>query len=59
VSRNAGEAAKGAANVSSSTAGMSEAAKNAVKGAAQVNQSAVDLSKIAGELKSTVSKFKV
>jgi methyl-accepting chemotaxis protein len=59
VSRNAGEAAKGAANVSNSTAGMSEAAKNAVHGAAQVNQSAVDLSKIAGELKSTVSKFKV
>ena len=59
VSRNAGEAAKGAVNVSQNIASVSGVAKNSAQGATQVNQSAVDLSKIAGDLKQTVSKFKV
>ncbi len=59
VSRNAGEAAKGASNVSQNIASVSSVAKESAQGATQVNQSAVDLSKIAGDLKSTVSKFKV
>jgi methyl-accepting chemotaxis protein len=59
VSRNAGEAAKGAVNVSQNISSVSSVAKNSAQGATQVNQSAVDLSKIAGDLKQTVSKFKV
>jgi methyl-accepting chemotaxis protein len=59
VSRNAGEAAKGAVHVSQNISGVSNVAKNSAHGATQVNQSAVDLSKIAGDLKDTVSKFKV
>jgi len=59
VSRNAGEAAKGAVNVSQNISGVSSVAKNSAQGATQVNQSAVDLSKIAGDLKETISKFKV
>jgi methyl-accepting chemotaxis protein len=59
VSRNAGEAAKGASNVSQNVVSMSTVAKGSAQGATQVNQSAVDLSKIAGDLKGTVSKFKV
>jgi methyl-accepting chemotaxis protein len=59
VSRNAGEAAKGAVNVSQNIASVSSVAKNSAQGATQVNQSAADLSKIAGDLKSTVSRFKV
>ncbi len=59
VSRNAGEAAKGASNVSQNVVSMSSVAKNSAQGASQVNQSASDLSKIAGDLRSTVSRFKV
>ena len=59
VSRNAGEAAKGATHVSSNVIGMSQAAKDSASGASQVSQSADDLAKIAGELKVTVSQFKV
>ena len=59
VSRNAGEAAKGAVNVSQNIASVSSVAKNSAQGATQVNQSAADLSKIAGDLKNTVEKFKV
>ena len=59
VSRNAGEAAKGAVNVSQNITSVSNVAKHSAQGAGQVNQSAVDLSKIAGDLKGTVSKFKV
>jgi len=59
VSRNAGEAAKGATYVSQNIANVSSVAKQSAQGATQVNQSAKDLSKIAGDLKDTVSKFKV
>jgi len=59
VSKNAGEAAKGAVNVSQNVVSMSTVAKGSAQGATQVNQSAVDLSKIAGDLKGTVSRFKV
>ncbi|MDR2594688.1 MAG: methyl-accepting chemotaxis protein [Fibromonadaceae bacterium] len=59
VSKNAGEAAKGATYVSQNIANVSSVAKQSAQGATQVNISATDLSKIAGELKDTVSKFKV
>ncbi len=59
VSRNAGEAAKGANNVSQNIVNVSSVAKQSAQGATQVNQSAADLSKIAGDLKGTVGKFKV
>jgi len=59
VSMNVSEAAKGAVNVSHSIASVSDVAKQSAQGATQVNQSAAGLSKIAGDLKSTVSKFKV
>jgi methyl-accepting chemotaxis protein len=59
VSRNAGEAARGAANVSQNIASVSSVAQNSAQGATQVNQSAEDLSRIAGDLKSTVGRFKV
>jgi methyl-accepting chemotaxis protein len=59
VSRNAGEAAKGAANVSQNIVKVSDVARDSSLGAQRVNQSATDLSKIAGDLKSTVGRFKV
>ncbi|MDR3002329.1 MAG: methyl-accepting chemotaxis protein [Fibromonadaceae bacterium] len=59
VSRNAGEAAKGATNVSSNVTGMNCVAKESALGASQVSQSSDDLSKIAGDLKNTVSQFRV
>jgi len=59
VSRNAGEAAKGANNVSLNVVSMSNVARESAQGATQVNQSATDLSKIAGDLRNTVSGFKV
>ena len=59
VSRNASEAARGAQNVSSNVVHMSQAAHDSAQGATQVDQSAGDLAKIAGELKESVSRFKV
>ena len=59
VSKNAGEAARGATNVSQNIASVNSVAKQSAHGATQVNQSAENLSKIAGDLKDTVSKFKV
>ena len=59
VSRNAGEAARGATHVSSNVVTMSQAAQDSAQGAIQVNDSAGELSKIAGELKEAVSRFKV
>ncbi|MDR0490105.1 MAG: methyl-accepting chemotaxis protein [Oscillospiraceae bacterium] len=59
VSRNASEAARGAQNVSSNVVTMSQAAQESAQGANQVNQSAGELAAIAGELKETVSRFKV
>jgi methyl-accepting chemotaxis protein len=59
VSKNAGQAASGATNVSQSILSVSSVAKQSTQGALQINQSATDLSQIAGDLKSTVSKFKV
>jgi len=38
---------------------MSQAAHDSAQGATQVDQSAGDLAKIAGELKESVSRFKV
>jgi len=59
VSANASETAKGANDVSHNIANVNSVAKQSAQGATQVNQSATDLSKIAGDLESTVSKFKV
>ena len=59
LSLNAGEAAKGTINVSQSIAGVSKVAKQSAQGATQINKSATNLSKIAGDLKDTVNKFKV
>jgi len=59
VSRNASEAAKGANDVSNNISSVNSVAKQSAQGASQVNKSAMDLSKIAGDLKDTVSKFKV
>jgi methyl-accepting chemotaxis protein len=59
VSRNAGEAARGAVNVSQNVASMNTVAKGSAQGASQVSQSAVEMSKVAGDLKNTVSRFKV
>jgi methyl-accepting chemotaxis protein len=59
ASRNASEMTKGANNVSSNVSNMNQIARENAQGAEQVNQSAADLSKIAGDLKVTVNKFKV
>jgi len=59
VSKNASETAKGANDVSQNIANVNTVAKHSAQGATQVNQSAADLSQIAGDLKDTVSKFKV
>jgi len=59
VSKNASETAKGANDVSQNIASVNTVAKQSAQGATQVNRSAADLSKIAGDLKETVSRFKV
>jgi methyl-accepting chemotaxis protein len=59
IARNAGEAAKGASIVSQNVVGLSQAAKDSVQGARQINQGANELAKIAGDLKNTMSQFKV
>jgi len=59
VSRNAGEAAKGVNNVSQNIVNVSSVAKNFAENASQVSEAARDLSRIVGNLKGTVSKFKV
>jgi len=59
VSRNADEAAGGATHVSQNIVSVNSVAKQSAHGAKQVNQSATDLSKIAGDLKDTVGRFKV
>jgi methyl-accepting chemotaxis protein len=59
IARNAGEAAKGANVVNQSVSGMAQAAKDSVQGAKQINQGASELASIAGDLKNTMSQFKV
>jgi methyl-accepting chemotaxis protein len=57
VSQNAGEVAKGANDVASNILGVSKAAKDSNEGAKQVNTSADELARVAGELRSLVSRF--
>jgi methyl-accepting chemotaxis protein len=59
IARNAGEAAKGANMVNQNVSGMAQAAKDSVQGAKQINQGASELASIAGDLKNTMSQFKV
>jgi methyl-accepting chemotaxis protein len=59
IARNAGEAATGAINVSHNVSGMREVARKSSEGASQVNSSAESLSKMAGQLRTVMSKFKV
>jgi len=59
IARNAGEAAKGSSIVSQNAANIASGAKNSVQGAVQINKGADELAKIAGELKNTMSQFKI
>jgi methyl-accepting chemotaxis protein len=59
IARNAGEAAKGSGVVSQNVAGMAQGAKDSVEGAKQINQSADELAKLASDLKSVLSQFRV
>jgi len=59
IARNAGEAAKGAHLVNQGITGISQSAKDSVQGARQINEGASELAKIAGELKNTMSQFRI
>ncbi len=59
VSRNAGEAAKGVNNVSQNIVGVSTVAKGFAENASQVSEAARDLSKIVGNLKGTINRFRI
>ena len=59
IARNAAEAARGANDVSHNVIGISQVAKDSAAGAMEVSQNAGDLSKVAGNLKNTVSQFRV
>ncbi|MDR0516426.1 MAG: methyl-accepting chemotaxis protein [Fibromonadaceae bacterium] len=59
VSKNAGEAAKGAHNVSSNVVVMSQSAKESSNEVLRVSRSAEELSKMAGQLRQAMDKFKV
>ncbi|MDH5511077.1 MAG: methyl-accepting chemotaxis protein [Nitrospinota bacterium] len=59
VSRNTGEAARGANEVASNIQGVSKSANDTSASAQQVSTSSHDLARVAGELETMVSKFKV
>jgi methyl-accepting chemotaxis protein len=59
IARNAGETAKGAAVVSQNVASMAQGAKDGAKGAKQINHSADELARLASDLKSVLSQFRV
>jgi len=59
IARNASEAAAGATNVSQNVVGMRESARKSSESASQVNGSAENLSKMAEQLRTVMSKFKV
>jgi len=59
IARNAGEAAKGANTVNQNVVGMAQGARDSVQGSRQINQGANELAKIAGELKNTMSQFRI
>jgi methyl-accepting chemotaxis protein len=59
IARNAGETAKGVGLVSKNITGMANGAKEGAKGASQISRSAGELARLAGELKSALSQFRV
>jgi len=59
IARNASEAATGATHVSENVSNMKEAARVSSEGAAHVSSSAQDLFKMAEQLRTVMSKFKV
>jgi methyl-accepting chemotaxis protein len=59
IARNAGETAKSSSVVSQNVVGIANGARDGVKGARQINQGASELARIAGDLKNTMSQFKI
>jgi methyl-accepting chemotaxis protein len=59
IARNSSEAARGAGVVSQNVAGIAQGAKDSAQGARQINQSSGELAKLASDLKSILSQFKV
>jgi len=59
IARNASEAATGATNVSQNVVGMRESARRSSESTLKVNGSAESLSKMAEQLRTVMSKFKV
>jgi len=59
IARNAGEAAKGASEVSQNVIDMNQVTKESAHGAVQINEGASELAKLASELKSVLSQFRV
>jgi methyl-accepting chemotaxis protein len=59
IARNASEAARGAKVVSQNVTGIAQGAKESTQGAKQINQSSGELARLASDLKSVLSQFKV
>jgi methyl-accepting chemotaxis protein len=59
IARNASEAARGSTVISQSVVGITHGAKESAQGAKQINQSAGELARLASDLKSVLSQFKV
>jgi len=59
IAHNAGEIAKGVDIVSKSVVGIAQGAKDSAVGANQVNDNANELARLAGDLKSVLSQFRV
>jgi len=59
IARNAGEAARGINVMSQNVAGMAQNAKDSAREAKEINQNSDELAKLAGDLKSILSQFKV
>jgi len=59
IARNAGEAAGGADEVSHNVFSVSQVAEKSAQGASQINHGAGELAKLASNLKSVLSQFKV
>ncbi|QPJ64201.1 MAG: HAMP domain-containing protein [Candidatus Nitrohelix vancouverensis] len=59
MTRNVSEASKGVSEIAENIAGVSTAAQETTHGSSQTREAAVELSKLANDLQSLVSKFKV
>ncbi|GBU23569.1 methyl-accepting chemotaxis protein [Fibrobacteria bacterium R8-3-H12] len=59
IARNAGEAARGINVMSQNVAGVAQNAKDSAREAKEINQNSNELAKLAGDLKSILSQFKV